>query len=129
MVNLTIPINAFIKSIILDWFYCTLLRSGNPLIKSSELKPRIPEQKFLSHEHSIQLLPIDKTSTRDNLLHSIESNRQPKTFIQITYLYLLGNKMIFLSGPPAIGKSIRVFSKNIFLFHLFVFSIIRFANI
>ncbi|CAF3326176.1 unnamed protein product [Rotaria socialis] len=74
-----------------DWFYCTLLRSGNPLAKTADIKPRMPDQKFLSHEHLIRLLPIDKTSTRDNLLQSIESN-----------------KMIFLNGPPAIGKSIRV---------------------
>ncbi|CAF4443558.1 unnamed protein product [Rotaria sp. Silwood2] len=74
-----------------DWFYCTLLRSGNPLAKISDIKPRVPDQKFLSHEHFIRLLPIDKTSTRDNLLHLIESN-----------------KMIFLSGAPAIGKSIRI---------------------
>jgi len=58
----------------LDWFYCTLLRSGNLLFKSSDIKPQIPDQRFLSPEHSIQLLPIDKTSTRDNLLHLIESN-------------------------------------------------------
>jgi hypothetical protein len=80
----------FIHSILLhlDWFYCTLLRSGNPLSKSSDIKPRIPDQRFHSDGY---LLPIDKTSTRDNLLHLIENN-----------------KMIFLSGPPAIGKSIRV---------------------
>ncbi|CAF0945614.1 unnamed protein product [Adineta steineri] len=75
-----------------DWFYCTLLRSGNPLCKLSDIKPQIPDQRFLSHEYSNQLLPIDKTATRDNLLHLVENN-----------------KMIFLSGPPAIGKSIRVY--------------------
>jgi hypothetical protein len=81
----------FVKFMVLDWFYCTLLRSGNPLFKSSDIKPRVPDQRFLSHDYSI--LPIDKTSTRENLIHLIE-----------------GNKMIFLSGPPSIGKSIRVFS-------------------
>ena len=81
----------------LDWFYCTLLRSGNPLAKSSDNKPRIPDQRFLPDGY---LLPIDKTPTRDNLLHLIESN-----------------KMTFINGPPAIGKSIRVsFS---FLFFIF----------
>ncbi|CAF0759451.1 unnamed protein product [Rotaria sordida] len=74
-----------------DWYYCTLLRSGNPIAKISDIKSRIPDQKFLSPEHFIRLLPIDKSSTRDNLLHLIESN-----------------KMIFLSGPPGIGKSIRI---------------------
>jgi hypothetical protein len=58
-----------------DWFYCTLLRSGNPLSKSSDIKSRIPDRRFISHEHSIQSLPIDKTSTRDNLLHLIESTK------------------------------------------------------
>lgn len=72
----------------LDWFYCTLLRSGNALSRSLDNKPRIPEERFLSDGC---FLPIDQTSTRDNLLHLIESN-----------------KMTFLNGPPAIGKSIRV---------------------
>lgn len=72
----------------LDWFYCTLLRSGNALARSLDLKPRIPEERFLSDSY---FLPIDQTSTRDNLLHLIENN-----------------KMVFLNGPPSIGKSIRV---------------------
>lgn len=73
----------------LDWFYCTLLRSGNPLSKLSDIKPRIPNERFLLHDY---FLPIDKTSTRENFLHLIENN-----------------KMIFMNGPPSIGKSIRVF--------------------
>ncbi|CAF0814360.1 unnamed protein product [Adineta ricciae] len=74
-----------------DWYYCTLLRSGNPLFQSADIKPRVPDQRLLSPESSIQFLPIDKTSTRENLLQLIENN-----------------KMLFISGPPSIGKSIRI---------------------
>lgn len=57
----------------LDWFYCTLLRSGNPLAAISDIKPRVPDKKFLIPDYFTRLLPIDKTPTRENLLHLIES--------------------------------------------------------
>jgi len=72
----------------LDWFYCALFRSGNPLCQSSDSKARIPDETFLSHEY---FLPIDQTSTRENLIHLIDTN-----------------KILFVNGPPAIGKSLRV---------------------
>lgn len=79
------PFNQFRFS---DWSYCTLLRSGNPLCQSLDCKPRVPENKYLSQDF---YLPIDQTATKDHLLHLIENN-----------------KILFVNGPPAIGKSLRV---------------------
>ena len=93
----------------IDWFYCTLLRSGNPLAKVSDVKVRVPERRFRYQDYPNASLPIDKTAICDNLHHLIESNDQPLGLICWTTVSIYpDNKIVFINGPPAIGKSVRV---------------------
>ena len=109
-----------------DWFYCTLLRSGNPLAKTSDMKPRVPDRKFLTHEHFTDPLTIDHTSTRNDLLHLTESKID--MVLPEHRSILVDSKMIFLSGAPAIGKSIRVCRQVVLLGSPLILSANRSVN-
>ena len=45
----------FIKFDILDWFYCTLLRSGNPLSKSLDIKRKFHPKYFKINNKHVKL--------------------------------------------------------------------------
>jgi hypothetical protein len=96
-------VNRFVR---LDWFYSSLLRSGNTLTITAEMKVHVPNRRCLSHDDQHRLLPIDQTATGDALVHLLES--KARQCLEIIATIRLDNKIIFLNGPPAIGKSIRV---------------------